>query len=134
MALTHNIKHGRINVVTGVTDHTYYTEAEWEGVLVAKNVSALENARRAKSRELQANAQAAVDAIVHPTQIQEMQLRAMELLEAKFDGGLDPAEEDELTTIKALRAETKAIRKTAAAALIAVAAAKDAATIESITL
>ncbi len=134
MTLTTHIKHARVNVSTGETDHDYYDETEWAEVLVDQARGAVRSARTAKRDELLARAAAEVDAVIPTADVLEAQLRALEILEAKLEGTATPEDRRELVSLKQKRRATKAIRVREAVALDRVDQAADIASIKAITL
>lgn len=135
MALTTNIKHARVDVMTGETDHEYYTEAEWAAVLADLAASALPMAQSAKSAALSAQAQAEVNAVIQPPALTQGMARMNELLMVRIINGAWTADEStEVAAMQATLNETRAVRAREAAALAAVAAAATITEVEDVVL
>lgn len=134
MALTTHVKTSSVNLTTGERQETYYDDAEWEKVLVARAAKVLTIAKVDKRLSIDAEAQARVDGIVSPYELKEAQIRALELLEYKLTDGLSVEEEEELAELKAKRALCKSVRVAQGIALSILDDAETVAEVEAVTL
>lgn len=134
MALTTHVKTSSVNLTTGERQETYYDDAEWEKVLVARAAKVLTIAKVDKRLSIDAEAQARVDGIVSPYELKEAQIRALELLEYKLSDGLSVEEEEELAELKAKRALCKSVRVAQGIALSILDDAETVAEVEAVTL
>lgn len=135
MALTENIKHARVNVVTGETDHVYYDEAEWAQVEADRAAAVLPKAKDAATAAIKAQAQAEVDAIIQPPQLNQGLARMNELLMIRImAGSWTPAEQAEVDGYQAVLNTTRAFRVREVVALAAVDAAVAVPEVEAVIL
>lgn len=124
MALTTNIKRGRVNVVTGLTEHEYYDDVEWAAVEAARQANRLPRVKTRRTEVLSNQADREVNEIIKPPQLTQALARATELtLIRAVNGAFTPEQQAEADALLATFAQTKAIRARQETALAAVAAA-----------
>ena len=114
--LTEHVKTTSINVSLPEDDenrvkYEYYTQEEWDALQAAKASAALPNAIARKRAEIEAEAQAEVDAVIAGPKLLQLQVRSMELLEIKLENGSWTAEEQaERDALHSVLGVTRAIR------------------------
>ena len=140
MADTTHVKTRSIDVSLPLDDPNrvvvvYYTEEEWAALIAERPARRRRNARRRKRRQLRREARDLMNAIFPQNTILESQVRALELLEIKVDGGvLTPEEAQELADLKTGRSECRLVRDRLAVALQAVEDATTLAEINAVEL